>query len=367
MSSATKWELDDQGFNLVEFYHNIILTFNERIDWESDYELNKKTETWIKDTLRWWREYVYDIHLCPANVTLSGVPGLQKGVATVSACGEDSDGEESDLSKVLASRRMNTDDFDSIDPALRGLRARRNPTRKSYHQPIFTSGSRCAPFTDATSAAPYDESLAPTGSLNQATLGSQTPTGAQTQASASRAASQDIDFQASTDTQAQALSPQPMPERPKERTSGAAAPNPGSDPSQAASQDIDSQASADTQAQALPPQPKPKRPKERTNGAAAPNPRSDPSQAASQDIDFQASTDAQAQALPPRPKPKRPKERTNGAAAPNPGFNPIIDGELTPHSSPAPKRPKQSATMIADKSAKSAPRSGIRKSTRKKH
>ena len=68
MSSATKWELDDQGFNLVEFYHNIILTFNEQIDWDNDGKLNKQTETWIKDTLRWWREYVHVIHPYPANV-----------------------------------------------------------------------------------------------------------------------------------------------------------------------------------------------------------------------------------------------------------------------------------------------------------
>jgi len=142
---------------------------------------------------------------------------------------------------------------------------------------MFTSGSQCAPFTDATSAAPDDESeSAPTGSPNQATLGFQASTGTQTQASASRAASQDVDFQASTDTQARAL--------------------------------------------------------------------------------------PQAQ-----PTPKRPKERASGASASNPGFDPIIDGELTPHSSPSPKRPKQAATTTADKPAKSAPRSGIRKSTRKKH
>jgi hypothetical protein len=191
-------------------------------------------------------------------------------VATVSTCGEDSNGEESDLSKVLASRRTNTNGFDSIDPTLRGLRASHNPTRKSYHQPIFTSGSQCAPFTDATSAAPDDESSAPTRSLNQVTLSSQASTGTQTQASASRAASQD---------------------------------------------------------------------------------------------DFQASTDTQAQALPPQPTPKWPKEHASGAAAPNPRFDPIIDGELTPHLSLAPKHPKQAAMMTADKPAKSAPRSGIRKST----
>jgi len=78
LSSATKWELDDQGFNLVEFYHNIILTFNERIDWDSDYELNQKTETWIKDTLRWWREYVHDIHLYPANIISVVFPGYKR-------------------------------------------------------------------------------------------------------------------------------------------------------------------------------------------------------------------------------------------------------------------------------------------------
>ena len=164
---------------------------------------------------------------------------------------------------------MNTDDFDSIDPALRGLRASRDPTCKSYHQPIFTSGSQCAPFTHATSAAPDDESLAPSGSL---TLRYQASTGTETQAFTSRAASQDLDFQASTDTQDRVL--------------------------------------------------------------------------------------------PPQPTPKRPKERTSGASAPN---DPTIDGEGTPHSSPAPKRPKQAVTKTADKPAKSAPRSGIRKSTQEKH
>ena len=70
-------------------------------------------------------------------------------MATVSVGGEDSDGEESNLSKVLASRRMNTDDFDpinlasqrmntdgsAINPILIGLGG---GSRKSYHQPIFT-------------------------------------------------------------------------------------------------------------------------------------------------------------------------------------------------------------------------------------
>jgi hypothetical protein len=54
LSLAIKWELNNQGFNLVKFYHNIILTFNEHINWDSNYELNKKTEMWIKDTLHWW-------------------------------------------------------------------------------------------------------------------------------------------------------------------------------------------------------------------------------------------------------------------------------------------------------------------------
>ncbi|KAM6489629.1 hypothetical protein JOM56_013690 [Amanita muscaria] len=93
--------------------------------------------------------------------------------------------------------------------------------------------------------------------------------------------------------------------------------------------------------------------------------------AASQDIDSQASIDAQAQALrPAQSAPKWPKER---AAAPDPGFDPInaiIDGELTPHSSPVPKRPKQAATTAADKpksAPASEPKQGIRKSTRNKH
>ena len=152
---------------------------------------------------------------------------------------------------------MNTDDFNSIDPALRGLQASCDLTCKSYHQLIFTFGSRHAPFTHATSAAPDDESSATSGSL---TLCSQASASTETQASASRAASQDLDFQASTDTQDQAL--------------------------------------------------------------------------------------------PPQPTPKQPKERASGTSAPN---DPIIDGEGTPHLSPAPKHPKQAATKTADKPAKSAP------------
>jgi hypothetical protein len=52
---------------------------------------------------------------------------------------------------------MNINDFNSINPTLRGLWASYNLTHKSYHQPIFTSGSQCTPFTDATSAAPDNE------------------------------------------------------------------------------------------------------------------------------------------------------------------------------------------------------------------
>ena len=76
---------------------------------------------------------------------------------------------------------------------------------------------------------------------------------------------------------------------------------------------------------------------------------------------------AAAQAKAP-PTNKRPKERT--AAPPDPGFNPMMDGELTPHSSPVPKCSKQGAMKGADKPKPipaSEPKLGIRKSTCKKH
>lgn len=185
------------------------------------------------------------------------------------------------------SRRMNTDGSNSIDPALTGLGA----SRKSYHQPIFTSGSQRPLLTDATSAAPDDESGTSAGPLNQVTLHSTTAIAAQ-------------DFRSHASSAA----------------SSAAA---------TAAQDCHSHASSGTQTQAL------------ATTAAAP-----------------------AEAPPIN---KRPKERT---AATDPGFDSMIDGELTPHASPAPKRPKQGAMKGANK-PKSIPASGsgpvIRKSLRKKH
>ena len=141
---------------------------------------------------------------------LSSVPGLQRGVATISACGEDSNGEERDLSKVLASQQMNTDGSNpidlasrqmntantsgSIDPILTGLGA---GSCKSYHQPIFT----LVPSTNhllmlLLNQATFD-STATAGTAAQ-DFRSHGSSGAQAQASTT------AQTQASTTTQAQA-------------------------------------------------------------------------------------------------------------------------------------------------------------------
>ncbi|KIL57017.1 hypothetical protein M378DRAFT_28132 [Amanita muscaria Koide BX008] len=261
LSSATKWELDDKGFNLVKFYHNIIVTFNEYIDWDCNYELDRKTEMWIKDTLRWWRD---------------SVPGLQRGVATIGACSEDSDGEESDLSKCWG-------------PVV-------SPITNPY-SPLVSSVYHLLMLLPRT-AAPGDESGTSAGSLNQATLDS-----------TAAAAAQDFHSHASSGAQAQASTTEDFGPH--------------------ASPGAQTQASTSAQTQAP------------------------------------VATAAQAEAPPTN---KRPKERT--AAPPDPGFDHMIDGELTPHASPAPKRSKQGATKGADKPKPipaSGPKPGIRKSTRKKH
>ena len=239
-------------------------------------------------------------------------------MATISACGEDSNGEESDLSKVLASQRMNTDDFDSInlasqqmntdgwgsiDPVLTGLGA---GSRKSYHQPIFTlvPSAHCLLML----------------LLNQATLDSTATAGTATQDFRSHASS-GAQAQASTSAQTQA----PV----TTQAQGSAAENFGPHAS------LGAQTQASTSAQ-------PQAPVAATQAPVA-----------------------TAQAEAPSTN-KRPKERT--AAPPDPGFDPMMDGELTPQASPAPKRSKQEATKGADKPKPvpaSGPKLGIRK--RKKH
>ena len=83
MSSSTSYENQDQGFNLTEFYCNILTTFNECLDYDGDYELDKITEEWIATTLRWWQLYVYGIHICATNV-LSGTYPDYREVAQAS-------------------------------------------------------------------------------------------------------------------------------------------------------------------------------------------------------------------------------------------------------------------------------------------
>ncbi|KAK2467955.1 hypothetical protein APHAL10511_000250 [Amanita phalloides] len=46
---------DDNSFNLVDLYHNILIAFNERIDYKGDVVLEKSTQEWIEATLRWWK------------------------------------------------------------------------------------------------------------------------------------------------------------------------------------------------------------------------------------------------------------------------------------------------------------------------
>ena len=68
----------------MTFYHNIIKTFNEHVDYDSDYELDDATTTWLKETLRWWQMYVYHIYVCTTNA-ISGMYPDYKEVALMSA------------------------------------------------------------------------------------------------------------------------------------------------------------------------------------------------------------------------------------------------------------------------------------------
>jgi hypothetical protein len=215
---------------------------------------------------------------------------------------------------------MNTDGS-AINPVLIGLGG---GSRKSYHQPIFTLVPSAHRFlmllldqatldstaTAQASAAQGFHSHASPGAQAQASTGTQTQASTSAQASAAQDfhshASPNAQTQASTSAQTQA-------------STGAQA---------LAAQDFHSHASPNTQTQA---------------------------------------PVAAAQAEGPLTN-KWPKEHT--AAPPDAGFDPMMDGELTPHASPAPKRSKQGLTKGADKSKPvpaSGPKPGIRKSTRKKH
>ncbi|KAK2459531.1 hypothetical protein APHAL10511_008451 [Amanita phalloides] len=133
-----KFNINDQGFNLIDFYCNIITTFNEHIDYEGNYELDSTTATWIKDTLHWWQ---------------INVPGLQRGSANVSGeDSDDSDEEESDLTKLLASRKPKTSDV-SIDPALQNSQ---NPPNSSSAgtSPTLASGVASTPQAPVHSRTP---------------------------------------------------------------------------------------------------------------------------------------------------------------------------------------------------------------------
>ena len=72
----------------MDFYCNIITTFNVPVDYDSNYELDDTTTTWTKDTLHWWQMYVYHIYLCTTNVIISGMYLDYKEVALVSVVKE---------------------------------------------------------------------------------------------------------------------------------------------------------------------------------------------------------------------------------------------------------------------------------------
>ncbi|KAM6489577.1 hypothetical protein JOM56_014996, partial [Amanita muscaria] len=83
LSSSTKFLNNDQGFNLVDFYQNILMTFNERVNFDDDYEVDQITTEWITTTLRWWKLYVYYVLMCNTIVTSSGMYSVyRKGVPT---------------------------------------------------------------------------------------------------------------------------------------------------------------------------------------------------------------------------------------------------------------------------------------------
>ncbi|KIL59907.1 hypothetical protein M378DRAFT_54811, partial [Amanita muscaria Koide BX008] len=62
LSSSSKFEDQDQDFSLVEFYRNILIAFNEPLDYSKAYKLNSVDTEWITSTLRWWQLYVHQLY-----------------------------------------------------------------------------------------------------------------------------------------------------------------------------------------------------------------------------------------------------------------------------------------------------------------
>lgn len=84
LSSSLSYENQDQGFNVVEFYRNILTIFNERLDYDGDYELDQRAEEWIAMTLRWWQMYAYHIHNFITNVLSGMFPDYRKVLVPIS-------------------------------------------------------------------------------------------------------------------------------------------------------------------------------------------------------------------------------------------------------------------------------------------
>lgn len=70
LSSLSKFEEQDQDFNLTEFYRNILITFHEPLDFSDASEVDSTYAEWITSTLRWWQLYVHSFQILNVNATL---------------------------------------------------------------------------------------------------------------------------------------------------------------------------------------------------------------------------------------------------------------------------------------------------------
>lgn len=82
LSSLPGFQNNDKGFNLVKFYHNILTTFNERVNFEDKYDVDPSTAEWIASTLRWWKAYVYYTRTGLTNAISGRFLVYRKGVST---------------------------------------------------------------------------------------------------------------------------------------------------------------------------------------------------------------------------------------------------------------------------------------------
>ena len=78
LSVTSKFEDQDQDFSLAEFYHNILVTFNKRLDFSDDYELDTTDAKWIASTLCWWQLYVHYSYFCTVNMLLGKYLGYRE-------------------------------------------------------------------------------------------------------------------------------------------------------------------------------------------------------------------------------------------------------------------------------------------------